>query len=522
MDAAADGIESCVALLYHSQSLFSSNFWSAPVLIGCAIVGQAMQTARSFDGYEAKKEAHRAETATERLRELLKHACTNGEAIALANGSAVEVEEAMATLEAGQEFVYRREVLNSRTSFPSDVYESAANLLPVLSIIPRLARGMSVDAWDVQVAMTSFNGVRAALAVLVQNMTMLRTAETHATNVSNLYDALDASSTRASMAVDKNGGAIGSSVHAETPEDDMSLVEVEALTVRGYDGLDVIRGLDFVLCRGDSVAVVGPSGCGKTLLVKTLVGLWTQGSGSARVIDRARVCVLSRKPYLPRGTLLDVCLYPTSSAEIGAETVALLREVMIALGLERFMEYLDVIAAWDDNLSQSEQQRFAVCRAVVNRAELCILDDATCSMDPKDRVAAYGVLKKHVGGILSLGDEVSLPKHHSRTLRVHSDGTWSDFVGGVSPVKLHTQNGEDASSTAASTTTSLTKRDATPTNMAFSPLQMDASRKGNQFIRQQTKKVARALGVKPEKLGVVPTPTKDRTGGKSLSFDPLK
>ena len=186
------------------------------------------------------------------------------------------------------------------------------------------------------------------------------------------------------------------------------------------------------------------------------------------------------------------------------------------------MEYLDVIAAWDDNLSQSEQQRFAVCRAVVNRAELCILDDATCSMDPKDRVAAYGVLKKHVGGILSLGDEVSLPKHHSRTLRVHSDGTWSDFVGGVSPVKLHTQNGEDAGSAAASTTTLLTKRDATPTNMAFSPLQMDASRKGNQFIRQQTKKVARALGVKPEKLGVVPTPTKDRTGGKSLSFDPLK
>ena len=136
----------------------------------------------------------------------------------------------MATLEAGQEFVYRREVLNSRTSF-RQTCESAANLLPVLSIIPRLARGMSVNAWDVQVAMTSFNGVRAALAVLVQNMTMLRTAETHATNVSNLYDALDASSTRASMAADKNGAAIGSSVHAETPEDDMSLVEVEALTV---------------------------------------------------------------------------------------------------------------------------------------------------------------------------------------------------------------------------------------------------------------------------------------------------
>jgi len=487
-------------------------------LIGSALIGQVAQNARTFDGYEAKKEAHRAETATARLRELLAHARTNGEAIALANGAITEAEEAMATLEAGQEFVYRREVLNARASFPSDVYDAAANLLPVATVLPRLARGVSVNAWDVQVAMSSFNGIRAALAVLVQNMSTLRTAELHAGHVSNLYDALDVSTVRGLAGDNESGGA---SVRVDTPEDDMSLVEVDSLSLRGYDGQEIIRGLNFVLCRGDSLAVVGPAGCGKTMLVKALVGLWSHGSGSARVIHRSRVCVLSRKPYFPKGSLLDVCLYPTSSADIGTDTRELLTDAMVALGLGRHIDYLDAIAPWGDNLSPSEQQRFAVCRAVVNRVDLCVLDDATCAMDPKDRAASYDVLKKHVSGILSLGDEVSLPKHHSRTLRVRSDGTLGDFEEMASPVTSSRINVRDVAREAiGEPLVDVASEESDSSASGFNPLQMEANRRENQFIRRQKKNVARALGVNPQKFGVVPTPTKS-TKGKPLAFDPL-
>ena len=518
LDAAADGIEACVAMVYHAQCLFQSSFWSAPVLIGSALIGQVAQNARTFDGYEAKKEAHRAETATARLRELLAHARTNGEAIALANGAITEAEEAMATLEAGQEFVYRREVLNARASFPSDVYDAAANLLPVATVLPRLARGLSVNAWDVQVAMSSFNGIRAALAVLVQNMSTLRTAEVHAGHVSNLYDALDVSTVRGLAGDNESDGA---GVRVDTPEDDMSLVEVESLSLRGYDGQEIIRGVDFVLCRGDSLAVVGPAGCGKTMLVKALVGLWSRGSGNARVIHRSRVCVLSRKPYFPKGSLLDVCLYPTSSADIGTDTRELLTDAMVALGLGRHIDYLDTIAPWGDNLSPSEQQRFAVCRAVVNRVELCVLDDATCAMDPKDRAASYAVLKKHVSGILSLGDEVSLPKHHSRTLRVRSDGTLGDFEEMASPVTSSRINVRDVAREAiGEPLVDVASEESDSSASGFNPLQMEANRRENQFIRRQKKNVARALGVNPQKFGVVPTPTKS-TKGKPLAFDPL-
>ena len=520
LDAAANGVEAFVDLIYHGHCLFQSNPWTAPALVGCAVYGQIMSSSRMFDDDEAKKEAHRAETASNRLRELLMHASTNGEAIALANGCKVEAEEAMATLEAGQEFVYRRQVLNARSRFPADTYAAVANFLPMVAILPKLARGEPVSAWNVQIAMTAFNGIRSALGILAENVTTLRTAEMHATHVSNLYESLDALQWQGG-----EGGAMGA-LTTSTPEDDMSLVEVEGLVLTGHDGMAVIRNLDLVLCRGDSLAIVGPPQCGKTMLVKALIGLWTRGSGSARVVDRRSICVLSRRPYVPMGTLLDVCTYPLPASDVGSETRSVISKVMVDLGLSKYIEYLDTISPWTDLMSLSEQQRFAVCRAVVSKAELCILDDATSAMDPKDRASAYRVLKEHVGGILSLGDEISLPRLHERTIRIHANGSWSDFTHAETAPPVESRREEQVLQPRSAMEQQRPAEDSEP--QSFSPLQMDASRRENQFLRRQKKNVARALGVKPEKLGVVPTPTKTEKKSprsspatRSLSFDPL-
>jgi ABC-type Mn2+/Zn2+ transport system ATPase subunit len=525
LDAAANGVEAFVDLIYHGHCLFQSNPWTAPALFGCAVYGQIMSSSRMFDDDEAKKEAHRAETASNRLRELLIHANANGEAIALANGCKVEAEEAMATLEAGQEFVYRRQVLNARSRFPADIYAAVANFLPMVAILPKLTRGEPVSAWNVQIAMTAFNGIRSALGILAENVTTLRTAEMHAAHVSNLYESLDALHWQGGESAME---AITSrSIALSVPEDDMSLVEVEGLVLMGHDGMAVIRNLDLVLCRGDSLAIVGPPQCGKTVLVKALIGLWTKGSGSARVVDRRSICVLSRRPYVPMGTLLDVCTYPLPASDVGSETRSVISKVMVELGLSKYIEYLDTISPWTDLMSLSEQQRFAVCRAVVSKAELCILDDATSAMDPKDRAIAYRVLKEHVGGILSLGDEISLPRLHERTIRIHANGSWSDFTHEeTAPPKVESQREEQVLQPRSVMEQQRTTDNSEP--KSFSPLQMDATRRENQFLRRQKKNVARALGVKPEKLGVVPTPTKTEKKSprsspstRSLSFDPL-
>ena len=514
-DACADAIEACVGLLYHGRCLFASNAWAAPGLLACAVIGESVR-AKEREASEAKKEALRAEGAATRLRELLTHVRENGEAIALANGEKTEADEAMATLEAGQEFVYRRQVMSARASYPTDVFAAACNFLPLVAVIPRLIRGESVSIWSIQVAMMSFNGVRAALAMLSGNVETLRAAEAHAVYVDGVYDKLDAVSRRAMY--DSLAGIrterIPQSITEKTDASasmSAALVQVSDLSVcRPHDGRELVRALEFEIRRGDALAIVGAAGCGKTALVKSLVGLWSWGSGTARVIDRASVCVLSKKPYMQDGTLLDACTYPTPSLDIGLESRELVKVIIVELGLAKYIDRLDTFAAWGARLTLDEQQRIAICRAVVNRAELCVLDDATSSMSEANRTKAYDILKQYVGALLSLGDEREIASYHSRVIRIKPTGSWVDV---------------DDASAEPTPSTSLASEKSTTSAGPFNPLggAIEKKKTENQFIRRQKKSVARALGVDPSKLGVVPTPTKEpRTLTKTLSFDPLK
>jgi ABC-type lipoprotein export system ATPase subunit len=517
-DACADAIEACVGLLYHGHCLFASNMWAAPGLLAFAMIGESVR-AKEREASEAKKEAHRAEGAATRLRELLTHARVHGEAIALANGAKTESEEAMATLEAGQEFVYRRQVLSARASYPTDVFAAACNFLPMVAVIPRLIRGENVSIWSIQVAMTSFNGVRAALAMLSGNVETLRAAEAHAAYVDGVYDELDTVSRRAMydslagirtesiLAVDTKTSADGE----ERSSTNGVLVQVSDLSVcLPQNGRELVRALEFEIRRGDSLAIVGDAGCGKTALVKSFIGLWSWGHGTTRIVDRASVCVLSKKPYMPQGgTLLDACTYPTPSLDIGLESRELVKVILVELGLAKYLERLDTFAAWNERLTLDEQQRIAMCRAAVSRAELCVLDDATSSMSDANRTKSYDILNQYVGAVLSLGDEREIARYHTRVIRIKNTGSW---------VVVDAARVEPTPSTFAESNT-------TAGSGSFNPLGnvADTKKTENQFMRRQKKSVARVLGVDPIKFGVVPTPTKEqRTLTKTLSFDPLK
>ena len=121
----------------------------------------------------------------------------------------------------------------------------------------------------------------------------------------------------------------------------------------------------------------------------------------------------------------------------------------------------------------------------------------------------------------SRGDEVWVPKDHSRTLGVRSGGTLGDGEEMASPVTSSRINVRDVAREAiGEPLVDVASEESDSSASGFNPLQMEANRRENQFIRRQKKNVARALGVNPQKFGVVPTPTKS-TKGKPLAFDPL-
>jgi ATP-binding cassette subfamily B multidrug efflux pump len=165
-----------------------------------------------------------------------------------------------------------------------------------------------------------------------------------------------------------------------------------------YGAEPVLRGVDFDIQRGMTVAVVGATGSGKSTLIKLLTRLYELDGGAIRLggVDirdipieelRRRVTVVSQDVFLFTGTIAEnVGL----SASVDRDRVAAaVRQVGAAPRLERRTPgggdaWLDApVAERGTNFSAGERQLLAFARAMVRDPEILILDEATAHVDPE-------------------------------------------------------------------------------------------------------------------------------------------
>ncbi|MEQ1588468.1 MAG: ATP-binding cassette domain-containing protein, partial [Cyclobacteriaceae bacterium] len=66
---------------------------------------------------------------------------------------------------------------------------------------------------------------------------------------------------------------------------DESVISIKGLE-KSFDELDVLKGVDFTLYRGENVAVLGKSGSGKSVLIKIMVGLLKPDAGDVQVLGK--------------------------------------------------------------------------------------------------------------------------------------------------------------------------------------------------------------------------------------------
>ncbi len=328
----------------------------------------------------------------------------NSEQIALLKGEAAED----ARLQHRFDFVISNwRAIMSRTkrlTMLTASYGQASTMFPYLLVGPAYIAG-KIQLGALMQTASAFNSVREALSIFVDVYREL--AEWRA--VIARLDGFDAAIAQAQAT------AAAKPAITVRPDDKPSIA-IGDLTVRLPDGRPLVAAEKIELPPGgDSVLVTGPSGAGKSTLFRALAGIWPFGSGAIRVPAGARVMVMPQQPYFPVATLAEAVSFPDAP---GTFSPAQLAEVLTAVGLPELVERLDQEVHWNRVLSQGEQQRLAIARALLQKPDFLFLDECTASLDEAAEAALYKLLKTRLGSttLVSIGHRITLNGFHDRLL----------------------------------------------------------------------------------------------------------
>ena len=181
------------------------------------------------------------------------------------------------------------------------------------------------------------------------------------------------------------------------------IIEVKDLK-KSFGTLQVLKGINTEVQRGEVVVVIGPSGSGKSTFLRCLNLLETPTAGSIYV-DGAEITdpkcdinlhrqkmgmvfqhfnLFNNMTILRNMTLAPMTLLKKSKEDAEAQALALLRRV----GLE------DKANAYPSQLSGGQKQRIAIVRALCMDPEVMLFDEPTSALDPEMVGEVLDVMKE--------------------------------------------------------------------------------------------------------------------------------
>ena len=163
---------------------------------------------------------------------------------------------------------------------------------------------------------------------------------------------------------------------------------------REYGERTALAGVDLELAAGETLVVLGPNGAGKTTLLRILATLLRPSAGEVRVLGcslpgeawklRGRIGYLGHEPLLYRDLSgrENLRFHARLHGIAAADAEARIEQLLAAAGMslradERVAE-----------LSAGMRQRLAICRAVLHRPALLLLDEPDSNLDAEGRALA--------------------------------------------------------------------------------------------------------------------------------------
>jgi ABC-type multidrug transport system fused ATPase/permease subunit len=157
-----------------------------------------------------------------------------------------------------------------------------------------------------------------------------------------------------------------------------------------YGAVEVIKGINLTINKGDRIAFVGESGSGKSTLIDLIIGLYRPNLGEIRVggdtLDelnlqnwRSQIGYIPQQIYLFDGTVKENVCFGRKFDK------GLMREVLKQANIFNFLEAkhgMDTLVGEGGiQLSGGQKQRIAIARALYGRPEILVLDEATSALD---------------------------------------------------------------------------------------------------------------------------------------------
>ena len=205
------------------------------------------------------------------------------------------------------------------------------------------------------------------------------------------------------------------------------MIKLEGIT-KSFGSLQVLKGIDLEINKGEIVSIVGPSGAGKTTLLQ-IMGTLDKPDGGVVQIDGTVVSRMKEKELsafrnknigfvfqfhqlLPEFTALENVMIPALIAGVSSKEAH-----------ERAMKILDFMGLVDrashkpNELSGGEKQRVAVARALINDPAVILADEPSGSLDThnkedlhqlffdlRDRLGQTFVIVTHDEGLAKITD----------------------------------------------------------------------------------------------------------------------
>ena len=170
-------------------------------------------------------------------------------------------------------------------------------------------------------------------------------------------------------------------------------IEFKDVNFKFKKGLDILRGINLKIEKGETIGIIGESGSGKSTLVDLLIGLHSPISGDI-FIDGVSGCqneqswrniigYVSQTIYLTDDTIKNNIAFGLSENQINEERI---KEILKIVNLEYFVNNLELgldtkVGERGVQLSGGQRQRIGIARALYHNPQILVLDEATASLD---------------------------------------------------------------------------------------------------------------------------------------------